>query len=855
MRIVTIAVIGVVLFAMLVSQAHCGQIGSHIYTALRMRDSLSPKCRAIVDANLAAYLSGAQGPDTTGVVQHGLGSLSTMPTPTVGEESHYDKTGELTLNILFSAKKDAEIAFALGWMTHYLNDQYVHPVVNRYGGYYKVDARRHKALEQLESKYVYAEKSSLVDEKTATACPADLGHAFPGFLLQAYHLTFPDEHLYMANETVGVAGVYDNTRLDHFCGQFRRAASWSLEASQDFYAAHKSGNGQHNYTNTYIAGLPNMPTKTQYERIMKPIKVTVQPKAQQLVVSVILDDNRLHGRFCKEWDEAMERCIDHGASILPEVCAYIEAKEGAERDALRPGLKPLFPNVNLDQPLASFDVSKIEPGNFSTEEIIWEYEPVIKSGSLKTDPQKVKTGKVRMEGLMDGGWEGGKYGVVAFAIPVTSDKQDYKLRIKLHPNASYEGLDYIEYDSSTKQAQVLGPGEVMVGDIFDVKFELPPHVAANPGDRRYVIMPDNETVTLEDGMLIQSSMGEKFRFDVACLEDRVEGGNLHAKLQVTDLNSDKLLGRQNLTVVRFDKGKGNLDTSGLLKEAGAALEAASAAMDALDEAMNLSEEQEEQLAKEMEAYEAELNKNPKLTEKDKEQMMAAKANALLKKLGVDIEKIVTSNPGVQELEKTGDVPFSESTKLTIRPAKVDVSAAQGWAVPAGSVSYGASVSLSKKVEQKTAKGHAYVDMNGSFDVRFSDDDETRKSFESRPKDSNATAIPVEVAGFKGVIYQTSKQNESQWQADNSNLPEGQEPDLSATASFTGEMSASGMLAKGKVLMLVSYGATVKASMSRDKKGNVEYDGMAAGRKEFDRAGTDASAMLRSIRISPGPLPR
>jgi hypothetical protein len=56
-------------------------------------------------------------------------------------------------------------------------------------------------------------------------------------------------------------------------------------------------------------------------------------------------------------------------------------------------------------------------------------------------------------------------------------------------------------------------------------------------------------------------------------------------------------------------------------------------------------------------------------------------------------------------------------------------------------------------------------------------------------------------------------------------------------------------------MLVSYGVTVKASMSRDKKGNVEYDAIAPGKKEFDRAAVDASAMLKSVRLSPGPLPR
>jgi len=855
MRIAVMATIGIFLTVVLAAPGNSGQIASHIYTALKMKDHMSPKCRAIVDANKDAYLEGAQGPDITGVVQYGLGRKSTMPVQTVGEESHYDKTGELTANILFSAKTEPQIAFALGWITHYLNDQYVHPVVNRYGGYYKVDSIRHKALEQLESKYVYAEKSSVVDKTTATTCPADLGLPFAGFILQGYHWTFPDNEIYLGNTSLGVQGVWGDTRLDHFCGQFQRAASWCLEAAVDFYAAHESGEGKHNYTNTYIAGFPNQPTKDQYAWIMKPLKAEVKADAQALAVTVKVDDNRLHGRFCREWDEAIERAIDHGGTILPAVCEYIEAPDQAARNALRPGVKALLPDVNLDQPLGNFDVSKIEPGNFKTEEIIWEYEPVIRSGSLKTDPQKVKTGKVKIPDMKDGGWDGGKRGQVTFTIPVPSDKQDYKLRIKLLPNASYEDLDYVEIDSSTKQAQALGPGEVMVGDIFDIKFELPPHIAANPGERRYVIMPDNETVTLEDSMLIPSSTGEKFRFDVACIEDRVEGGNLHAKLQITDLNSDKLLGRQNLTVVRFDKGKANTDVSGALTEAGKALEAASAAMDAVDEAMNLTEEQEKDLQAEMEAYEAEIAKDPKLTEKDREQMMAAKANEIMKRMGIDLEKILNDNPALQQINELGEAPFNESMKLTIRPAQPTVTASQGWEQPKDLKPYGASISLHRSVDEKDADGHTYLGVDGSFNVTFAHDEETKRMFKERARNPDAVAIPIEIAGFKGVIYRHSQQEESHWEADNSNLAEGEEPDLSATASFSGTVSGDGLLEKGKVLMEVYYGVTVKAAMSRDKSGNVRYDGMAEGKKEFQRAPTDVDAMARSIRLNPGPVPQ
>jgi hypothetical protein len=62
-----------------------------------------------------------------------------------------------------------------------------------------------------------------------------------------------------------------------------------------------------------------------------------------------------------------------------------------------------------------------------------------------------------------------------------------------------------------------------------------------------------------------------------------------------------------------------------------------------------------------------------------------------------------------------------------------------------------------------------------------------------------------------------------------------------------------MLEKGRVYLLVTYGVTLTASMSRNKKGQVEYDGLPAGRKELERAGVDTTALPRSLTIVPGPV--
>jgi hypothetical protein len=47
----------------------------------------------------------------------------------------------------------------------------------------------------------------------------------------------------------------------------------------------------------------------------------------------------------------------------------------------------------------------------------------------------------------------------------------------------------------------------VLGDIFEVRFELPPHVAALTSEWRYVVVPDNERLAFEDVMMKPSSRG------------------------------------------------------------------------------------------------------------------------------------------------------------------------------------------------------------------------------------------------------------------------------------------------------------------------------------------------------------
>ena len=141
--------------------AKAGQMAGHIYTAVESIRYLNGNAKKIVESNLDAYLSGAQGPDICGVVMPKLNMLSYFNA--IGEETHYsDKKAKLAIFLLSCARNDKERAYALGWISHYLNDVQVHSVVNKYGGFYEKFSAHHKELEMLETKRVLTKYSSII---------------------------------------------------------------------------------------------------------------------------------------------------------------------------------------------------------------------------------------------------------------------------------------------------------------------------------------------------------------------------------------------------------------------------------------------------------------------------------------------------------------------------------------------------------------------------------------------------------------------------------------------------------------------------------------------------------------------
>ncbi|OPZ82081.1 MAG: hypothetical protein BWY76_02824 [bacterium ADurb.Bin429] len=304
---------------------YCGQMSSHVYTALQAKDGLTGAAAAVVTAREDAYLAGAQGPDVVGVVMPGLDKLSGWNS--AGTESHYHpKKAELALNLLEAAGTDpAARAYAIGWISHYVNDIHVHELVNRYGGYYAVDETQHKVLEQLETKHVLVAHADVVTKARAEQNYAALGDTFAAFIINAYRATFPENALYKIENT------------NYFCRRFNEAAGYCTDAHKVFYATAttKAKNGNHGWGMATLK-FPNMPTFDDYELMLRGMEITdVKPGKDRLTAVVKMHDTKCYGRFLADWEMAANAAIARTRAVYGLISAYLDATDPAVRAAAR----------------------------------------------------------------------------------------------------------------------------------------------------------------------------------------------------------------------------------------------------------------------------------------------------------------------------------------------------------------------------------------------------------------------------------------------------------------------------------------------------------------------------------------
>lgn len=340
--------------------ASSSQAPGHIYVALKAREQAPENIRAIIDANLSAYLAGATGPDialTTYLIAEAFGQHHP------GSEAHYEKTGELIQNMLLLANnttdpklKGQNMAFALGWLTHYCTDNVIHPLVNEFGGYFGAGGEyivRHKRLELVECSHVFQKGYGDLDNNyciSSSAVPVT-------FICDAFRKTFPTESAYQSSIDVH-SGMQLRPSFEADLGKsallMAQATSWLLSAYR----------GETNYVrgpvfSTVLKGYP--PTNEQYKKLMDPLVIErvelEEPKREKgetqgwIKVTYTINDLYLYKLFCQQWNARIEQAISSSVQFFHSFAANPQAMS--------------IPDRNLDTGGAigsTFDINTAWPG-------------------------------------------------------------------------------------------------------------------------------------------------------------------------------------------------------------------------------------------------------------------------------------------------------------------------------------------------------------------------------------------------------------------------------------------------------------------------------------------------------------
>lgn len=434
-QVLALALAGALLSAV---HALASQAPGHVYVALKAREQAPAPVRAIIDANLPAYLAGSTGPDialTTYLLEEALGYEHP------GSEAHYDRTGQIIANMLALAGKlpdegqrNQGLAFALGWLTHYCTDCTIHPLVNEFGGYFGAGGERivrHKTLELVEAEHVFHKGFGDLSNYriTSTAVPARL-------ITAAFHETFPDKSIY----DPGLLGDADS-----FIADLGKSALIMAYCTDWFVNVHTQATS---YTgpvySTVLKGTP--PTPREYELLMEPLRIESvkleEPDRANgetkgyLVVNYELHDLKLHKLFCQQWDARI------GNAVSMAVSNFTRWSDDPA------GYRLVDRNLDTGGPIAShYDTTQEWPGNPDITSLLVFAEvkddqgrdvspPWGREGQWAPIPFALENvgGPDSLVGTLETlpGWNGGKAGRAFLKIPIDcTEPGEYDAKIRL----------------------------------------------------------------------------------------------------------------------------------------------------------------------------------------------------------------------------------------------------------------------------------------------------------------------------------------------------------------------------------------------------------------------------------------
>ena len=152
------------------------QVYGHLYFANLMLETKSGKYIALQDSTRNAFYGGSIAPDAAWIAhmitnptiherlhqKYGIkfpGNL--RPVSSQFDDVHQLRPTQASLQLLVSANSEEDRAFAIGWLSHYVVDSFIHDLINQHGGYVRDPTqfddpamKMHDRLEALEMRHV-----------------------------------------------------------------------------------------------------------------------------------------------------------------------------------------------------------------------------------------------------------------------------------------------------------------------------------------------------------------------------------------------------------------------------------------------------------------------------------------------------------------------------------------------------------------------------------------------------------------------------------------------------------------------------------------------------------------------------
>jgi|GEM_PF-3524459 len=336
-------------------EGFASQCPAHFYVAYKALERVPEAVQNIIIANLDAYLAGATGPDIAQTAYVAEAFEFRHPGAPAHAGGH---TSDVIVNMLRRAAglsdrvaRDRATAFAMGWLTHYLTDCYIHPLCNELGGNYGESSehnKRHKRLELVECPraFIVGGHQVLATTLKPGVVPAKvINDAFAatssGAFLQFYASVPPrksDFEQILERSSLIMSGVVDWMSSNHLGRSYAGPNSGELlrrlHENLSSLPLEIPGTALPDPTFAFsmiLKGTPPQPR--QYEKLMDPLVIDEVDwnfpddlkSPAELKVRFTANDVHLFKLFCLQWDKRIQFAIRDSAAVLGALAGGLDS--------------------------------------------------------------------------------------------------------------------------------------------------------------------------------------------------------------------------------------------------------------------------------------------------------------------------------------------------------------------------------------------------------------------------------------------------------------------------------------------------------------------------------------------------